>query len=141
MKKLILAFLFVCCAGHAETTAIVNSAIRTGRITREDARALYLMKERRWDNGQLVIIFQMPLNSRQHRAFVRDVLGMSNEQYLREWGRIVNAGLNTYIRPVATYQEMLTRVSNTPSSLGYIDADNMFINAGEQNVTFLHITD
>lgn len=140
MKHLLVALMFVCNTAFAETLAIVNVALHIGQISREDARALYLMKERRWDDGQIVILYQLPTNSKLHRAFVRDVLGMSNEQYNREWDRLVNAGLSTYIHSVSSQQEMIRRVANTANALGYIDSDHMIINTGERDITTLRIT-
>ena len=139
MKKLILTLLLVCQIAIADTTAIVNAAVESGQITREDARNLYLMKSRRWEDGQLIILFQMPQNSSSHKAFVREVLGMSTEQYNREWDRLVNAGLSGSIRSVANEEEMMRKVGLTPNALGYVSNDRLIVHNGENYVRTLRI--
>lgn len=125
----------------AETAAVVSSFIKNETISRVDARAIYLMKARRWDNGQQIVLFQMPHNSRAHKQFVRDVLEMSAEQYAREWDRLTNAGLSTSIKIVNSEREMLQRIAGTSSGLGYIDADHLVIHDENSGVRTLRIVD
>lgn len=125
----------------AGNVAVINAVNPTGQITRSEARALFLMRERRFYDGQRVVLVQMPRSSRAHRIFLRDVLGMSPAQYAREWDKLVNSGLSTSVLYVATTEEMLATVSRTENSLGYVDADNLLINAGNSDVKILHITD
>lgn len=141
MKKLIASLLLLISANaFSQSLGIVNTAVTIGQISRNDARALYLMKERRWDDGQPVILFKLPTTSRIHRSFVREVLGMSVSQYTREWDRIVNAGLSTNVQLVTTATEMFLRVANTSNALGYIDSDHMIVNMGDRDVKTLRIT-
>ncbi len=144
MKRLLLLLLttfLLCGAAKADTTAIINSAVETGRITRADVRALFLMKERRFDDGQRVVIFQLPRESRLHRQFVREVLEMTPEQYARAWDKIVNAGLSTYIRSVTSSEQMFTAVARTASGLGYVDSSTLMLNNGANDVKILKIID
>jgi hypothetical protein len=141
MKKLIMVLLFVCMSATAEVVAIISTAVKIGHITRMEARSLYLMKERRWDDGQLVVIVQMTPGTRIHKAFVRDVLNMTNEQYTREWDRMVNAGLSTRIKIVANQDEMFNLVSSTPNAIGYLDQENLLVNTGKADIRTLKIID
>jgi hypothetical protein len=141
MKKLIMVLLFVCMSATAEVVAIISTAVKIGHITRTEARSLYLMKERRWDDGQLVVIVQMTPGTRIHKAFVRDVLNMTNEQYTREWDRMVNAGLSTRIKIVANQDEMFNLVSSTPNAIGYLDQENLLVNTGKADIRTLKIID
>ena len=141
MKKLVLALALAYGSAMADTAAIVNSAVRVGQISKEDVRSLFLMRERRWNDGQLVVLFHLPNFSRAHKTFVRDVLGMTTEQYGREWDRLTNAGLSTYVRSVSTQKEMLYKVSQTSGGLGYLDSDYIIVNRGDSDAKMLRIVD
>ncbi len=87
------------------------------------------------------MLFQMPRSTYVHKAFVRDVLNLSPEQYAREWDKLVNAGLSSYIQSVPTSQDMLLSVKQTPNALGYLDENNLILHNGKKDVKILRIID
>ena len=141
MKRLILIVAIYCFNALADSVTIVGRQTAIENISRNEAKSLYLMRTRRLNDGQSVILFQMPQNSYEHKKFVRDVLGISIEQYNRELDKLINVGLSTPIRVVNTKQDMLNSVAITYNSIGYIDADHLIIYSGENDVKTLKIID
>ena len=141
MKRLFLVIALYCYNALADTVTIVGKQTSIENISRNEAKSLYLMKSRRLNDGQSVILFQMPQSSYEHKKFVRDVLGMPIEQYKRELDRLINAGLSMPIRIVSSKQDMLNSVAITYNSIGYIDADHLIIYSGENDVKTLKIID
>ena len=142
-KFLLLVLLAICFSSSgvvADTVPIANKNVIENKLTVSDVRALYLLKYRRWSSGEKVILFQMPVNSAEHRSFVHEVLGMSMSEYDREWNRVVSDGLSSDIHTVRTADDMMNRVKNTPNAIGYISNDTIIINSGANDVTILHIT-
>lgn len=128
MKKLVFLLALLSTSAFADVLGIINKAVQVKEITREDARAVFLLKERYAPNGIKIQLFRMPLQSKLHREFVRDVLDMSEVQFEREWSKIVNAGLAPEIEEVSTQREMLATVSRKYRSVGYLDKDYIVIN-------------
>jgi hypothetical protein len=142
MKKLILIFLyFFTGLTFGDTSVIINVDVNSGKLSTTDIRNIYLMRYNRWPNGDKVVLFQMTEDTYLFRHFVRDILGMSVEEYNKKWNKMVNSGLGSEVRYVKTTDEMLRRVSSTRSAIGYIDSDNVIINFGGNDVKVLHIAD
>lgn len=128
MKKLVFLLALLSTSAFADVLGIINKAVQVKEITREDARAVFLLKERYAPNGIKIQLFRMPLQSKLHREFVRDVLDMSEVQFEREWSKIVNSGLAPDIEEVPTQREMLATVSRKYRGVGYLDKDYIVIN-------------
>ena len=143
MKKLLLIILlaFVTNVNIADTITIANVDVNAGQLTVSDVRSFYLMKYRRWPDGNRVILFQMPIDSAAHRHFIREVLRMSVSDYEKEWGKVVNSGFSSEIRYVYSSDEMMHRVSATRNAIGYVDSDNIIVNSGANDVKILHISE
>lgn len=142
MNKIFLTLLLlVSLTAESQVTTLVNSDFNEAHITKREVRNLYLLKSRRLSDGQTVVLFQLPTNSKLHKLFVREVLDMSVEKYLQEIDRLVNAGLNTNIIIVNNKEEMMYKVSSAPSGIGYIDNDYLLMNDGNRGVKILKIVE
>ncbi len=140
MRRLFLIFLYLFTGTiFADTLTIVNMDLSTGRLSSSEVRNIYLMRYRRWPDGQRVIVFQMPESSYVFKSFVREVLGMSVADYVKEWRKSLNAGNSSDVRRVKNVEQMLHGIQTTPNSIGYIDSDNIVVNSGTGDVKVLHI--
>lgn len=123
----------------ADVEPIINRNLPLREISRADARDIYLLKERMGPAGNKPQLFRLPLRNRLHREFVRDVLGMTADQFDREWQKLVNAGLATEIEEVQTEREMLSIVSRRPRGVGYLGRDYLVLNANGHDVEVVRI--
>lgn len=142
MKKLVLllAVLFSLSA-TAETESVVSAALKSGSITRTEARNIYLLKNRTWIDGTTVVVFRLPLDNRMHKEFIRDVLGMNQVQFDNEWSKLVNAGISPQIQEVERPGMMLSAIARKPNAVGYLSKDYIVLNAGGSDVQVIAITD
>jgi len=142
MKKLLLIILLAITINiNADTLMVAQVDVNAGQLSVSDVRSFYLMKYRRWPDGNRVILFQMPIDSPAHRHFIREVLRMSVSDYEKEWSKVVNSGFSSEIRYVYSSEEMLHRVSFTRNAIGYVDSDNIIVNSGSNDVKVLHISE
>lgn len=144
MKRILLVLLFSFFLHQnisADTSLITMYGDNTKSITKKDVKLLYLMKRRNLSNGDPVIIYQMPVNGALHKKFVRDILDMSIEQYNQVINQTVNSGLSRFIITVETREEMISKVSETNNSIGYIDSDYLIINSISKTVSIYKIID
>ena len=140
MKIRIAALLFILSAtSWADVEPIINRNLPLREISRADARDIYMLKERLGPAGNKPQLFRLPLRNRVHREFVRDVLGMSSEQFDREWQKLVNAGLATEIEEVDNEREMLNVVSRRPRGVGYLSKDYLVLNVSGHDVEVVRI--
>lgn len=141
MRHLISALLLVCLSAQAQTSGVVNTALQRGVITREDARNIYLLRERSWVDGTRVQVYRMTDEERVHREFLRDVLSMSPQQFKGEWERLVNSGLAQAVGIVRDQREMLSVIARKPNAVGYLSKDYIVLNAGGNDVQIIRIAD
>lgn len=120
----------LCIAGpaHADVEAIINQNLPLREISRSQARDVYLLKERYGPAGNRPQLYRMPMNSRLHKEFVRDILGLTQAQFEKEWNRLVNTGLAIEIEEVQNEREMLAMVSRRARGVGYLSKDYLVLN-------------
>ena len=133
-----LLFLLSSCA-WADVEGIINKQLPLREITREEARNIYMMKERFGPYGNKPQLFRMPLRNRVHSEFVRSVLGMTPDKFDREWQKLVNAGLATEIEEVQSEREMLSTVARRPRGVGYLSKEYLVLNMAGTDVEIVRI--
>ena len=139
MRLLPLLFLLPLLA-FADAEPVVNKLLETqDTVTVEQARSIYLMKTKYTIAGVRPELFRMPLRSRVHAEFVRDVLDMNPSQFDKEWLKLVNAGLATEIAEVDTEQQMIAAVGRKPRGVGYLSKDFLVLNVGGSDVKIVRI--
>lgn len=142
MKKILATFMLLFSfAAVAATDAVVNKALESGKITRVEARNIYLLKNRSWIDGTTVVVYRLPLSDKNHKEFIRDVLGMNQVQFDNEWSKLVNAGLAPLIQEVSRPQHMLSAIDRRDNAVGYLSKDFLILNSGGTNVQVIVITD
>jgi ABC-type phosphate transport system substrate-binding protein len=139
MKRLACLLFLLSASAWADVESIINTSIPVREITRAEARDIYLLKERFGPLGARPQVFRMPLRSKTHGEFVRQVLNMSASAFDKEWLKLVNAGLATEIEEVATEREMLATVSRRPRGVGYLSKDYLVMNIKGTDAEILRI--
>lgn len=141
MRIFLLLLTVVPTLAWADVDGIINRALTLRTIKREDVQSLYLLKERFGPEGARPRLHRLPLDSRLHREFVRDVLRMSPDQFDREWKRLVSLGLATEIEEVRSEKEMLAAVSRKPMGAGYISKDYVVLNLAGSDAVVVRVVD
>lgn len=141
MKKyyFLLILLWISTPALADIESIINKAVGMKEITQQEARDIYTFKERFGKVGNKPVLFRYPRDNKQHREFIRDVLGVTDEAFESAWKKNVNAGLEGKYQVVANQGEMLDRVALTMFGVGYLDKDYLAISIGKSGVNIIRI--
>jgi hypothetical protein len=139
-----LAFICTLClfqaAGAIESNSVVSQSLQQGTITREMARRIYLLEERSWVDGTRVHVYRIKRRD-IHNAFVRDVLGMNQQEFDSRWDKLVNAGLAPSIGVADNEQDMLAAIARKPNAVGYLSKDFIILNARGHDVRIIKVVD
>lgn len=142
MKKLLFLFLMVIQVfSYAESTPIGSKDLTVNTITKVEVQNLYLMKNKHLFNGDKIVLFHMPKESKDRNSFIREVLNMSIEKYDTELNKTINIGMGGFIKTVKNKNDMVLRVSLTTNGIGYIDKDHLLVYIGESDVKMFNIVD
>jgi len=104
----------------SDVVVVVNETVDREYITRYELFMIYTFKVKKWWGGEKITVVQMPIDSSQHRQFITGVLKMGLSYY----HSILNARQPVYIT-AKSKEDMYTKVSTIPNSVGYIS--NSFI--------------
>lgn len=99
---------------------IAHPDVAVNRLSRNAARAMFAMKLLQWPDGRPVRVFVLPDEHPLHRALCKEKLDIYPYQLRQTWNRLVYSGTGQAPIEVDSEQEMLTRVAQTPGSLGYV---------------------
>lgn len=142
MRALIFALtLIFSTLTFASSDPIVSKALQSGTITKVEARNLYLLKNRTWADGARIHVYRMPLDSKEHREFVRDILSLNAVQFEAEWDKLVNSGLAPAITEVRNNKEMLGAITRSSVGIGYLNHDYLIIYGAGYDVQIIRIID
>jgi ABC-type phosphate transport system substrate-binding protein len=105
-------------------------------------RLLYIFTRRElyWDSGEKITVYIKPMNSIEHSIFTIDWLGISVFRYKRLLKREVYSGETSDVSIVLTDLDMLTAITNTPYSIGYLsDGTLVYSNGMEEHIANLRV--
>jgi hypothetical protein len=144
VKKSLLALMLIVSLTPAPIQAavspVISSEVRGTFIERQEARNIFLLKKRKWSDGTLVMVYRLPLDSRAHQQFVREILGITPEQYTTELKKLKANGLEGQIKEVFSQKEMLVALTRSRNAVGYLDRDYLILNGGN-SLQVLHLKD
>jgi hypothetical protein len=140
--KVFLAALLLSASLHATEPMVSIGNVPSGdNITRQEVVWFYTLKYKTWPDGSLVKIVLLSDDSPDHAEFVRNVLGLTVNQYRRQLDLSINSGAGVNLIRVRTPAEMIKIVETTPYSLGYISKDYLILRGADKNVKVLRIVD
>jgi ABC-type phosphate transport system substrate-binding protein len=131
--ELALVLLLVFPNVNVDSAVIYN---QTDKYQNEPALLnIFTKKSKYWLDGSKIVVFIKPVNSIEHKYFVRDWLGVSPTRYKEMLESSVYSGEATNVTEVDSDEQMMIAISQTPNSIGYID--NKVLVRGERNVKIL----
>lgn len=117
--------LGVVLAGVQAPTALAANVVANQEggegITRSLLRGIFGMRVRAWPDGTPVRVFVLDDGDNTHVDFCKNVLRMYPYQLRQNWDRLVYSGTGQPPIAVATEQELLRRVAQTPGAIGYVN--------------------
>jgi hypothetical protein len=89
-------------------------------IGRVQLRGVFGMRLRAWPDGTPVRVFVLADGDAVHEEFAKAILQMYPYQLRQNWDRLLYSGTGQPPLEVASEDEMLRRVAETPGAIGYV---------------------
>lgn len=118
----------------AMPVVITSPSLKISDISRSNLRAMFAMRMHKWPDGTMVKVFVYRDDDPLHEKFSKQILNVFPYQLRQAWDRQVYSGLGQYPEEVASSEEMLSRIANTPGAIGYVK-----MNEVNKNVRVLEI--
>lgn len=83
------------------------------------------MRQLYWSDNSAIIVFVLPSQHDLHQRFAKEILQIFPYQLNRIWHKLTYSGLGVPPTVVASQQELIQAVINTPGSIGYIDNEKL----------------
>ncbi|QSA98669.1 hypothetical protein [Methylococcus sp. EFPC2] len=112
-------------ARAADVVVITHPTVPATFVTRNFARALFGMRVPQWPGDGGTTVFVLPDGHPLHASFAKTVLDVFPQQLRIAWDRQVFSGTGQAPIEVSSEEEMLTRVTETPGSVGYLSKDKL----------------
>lgn len=117
------ALLLIAVAGAAPGSAadvIAHPGYPEPHIARPLLRGVFGMRIRAWPDGTPVRVFVLEDSHPVHQEFAKSVLQMYPYQLRQNWDRLLYSGTGQPPIVVASEEELLRRVAETPGGIGYL---------------------
>lgn len=101
---------------------VVNQTVPSKQYTLADARAIFMMRQRFWPNGEQIKVFTLSDTDLLHKDFVKNNLDMFPHQLRRIWDRMLFSGTGSIPVQLDSEQEMIDKIANTPYAIGYLNS-------------------
>lgn len=101
---------------------VVHAAQPDSAVSRSLVRGIFGMRVRAWPDGAPLHVFVLDDAQPLHQEFCKSVLQMYPYQLRQNWDRLLYSGTGQPPVVVASEEELLQRVAQTPGSIGYVTA-------------------
>lgn len=127
-RRLVIAALLLASwlpPAHAEHDIylVVQVSNPVKALTQKEAMDLYTGRARTFPTGELVLLFDLPRESRDRAEFYQRLTGMSIAQINSFWARLMFSGQIMPPQTLPNEQAMLDIVRRNPSALGYLTSE------------------
>jgi ABC-type phosphate transport system substrate-binding protein len=117
--------LLMSSAAYAELAIIGHPDSDTGTVDIQSVKKLFLGERKSFPNGLHASPVNHVTGSPDRKVFFSSVMSMSESGYSRHWKRKLSTSAAHLPAEVASYDEVLEIVANTPGSIAYINADQV----------------
>ncbi len=100
---------------------VTHPDVNETSISKNYLRAIFSMRLRAWQNGVIIKVFVLPDDHKLHQDFSKEKLSLFPYQLRQTWDRLVFSGTGQAPTTVSSSEEMLTRITNTPGAIGYLE--------------------
>jgi hypothetical protein len=106
---------------QADLVLIANAKIAEESISREEAINIYMGHLRQFSSGLAAQPLDLPSNYEEKALFYRLLVNKTLSDIEAYWARLVFSGRTSPPRTVYSPKEMVERVSEKPTFIGYVD--------------------
>lgn len=103
-----------------EPSVIANSA-KTSNISHHEIVNIFTRKQSHWSDGHKITVYTKVLNSIEHKMFAINILNLSLFKYKSLLDSSIYSGTNSSVIELSSDEEMMSKLSNTPYSIGYVN--------------------
>lgn len=112
--------LFLFCAGAKAVEVIANRGVAVSSLPLATARAIFGMRQVKWQDGTPIRVFVLPDDHPTHGAVCKERLNLFPYQLRQSWDRLVYSGIAQAPSEVSSEEELMSRVAATPGAIGYV---------------------
>lgn len=123
-RALMAALLLISTNIMADWVVIVHPSNESA-VTERLVQNLYLGRTSEFANGQSATPLDLTPSDALHEQFLRKVVRQRAVQYRRHWSQTLFTGGGEPPEQVASQMEMVRRVSENPSMIGYVHSDQV----------------
>lgn len=105
--------------GHYEV--VTHASVTTRSLSSNSLRAIFGMRQQTWPDGTSIKVFVLADDEPLHNSFCKEKLGAFPYQMRQAWDRLVFSGTGQAPIKVSSSEEMLSKVTNTPGAIGYLE--------------------
>ena len=122
IRLMVVGILLCAClpAQAMESTVIINDSVKKQDFSRTDIRNIFSARTQYWPDGVKITVFVLDAQAEAHQDFCRNTLKMFPYQLERIWNQIAYSGQGERPKTVATEEELIEAVKNTPGAIGYV---------------------
>lgn len=105
----------------ADPSVISNRFSPDTTIAHRDIVNIFTRKKIYWSDGHKITVFTKISDSIEHKIFIMNILNITPYRYKTMLNTITYGGENTPAIELSSDQEMMSKLSNMPFSVGYIN--------------------
>lgn len=132
LRAVLGIYLMACCAilqARAEEPGapmlITHPSNTYLELQDRTVRGIFSMRLQTWPNGSALTVFVFSDDTDLHKQFCKDRLGVLPYYLRKNWDRLIFSGSGKAPIVVSNIEEMKTKITNTPGSIGYISKEHI----------------
>ncbi|MGH7743008.1 MAG: hypothetical protein ACRENS_13415 [Candidatus Eiseniibacteriota bacterium] len=125
-------------AGKNDIALIVHKTNPMNDITSAELRRIFLGDETRWSTNDRITILLLPPGSEERQMFLRSVLRMSDDDFVRHWiSRVFQGEASAGPKTASSAASMARLVAGLPAAVGVIGSAD--VPGGDNGLKVLRI--
>jgi len=110
-------------SGKNDIALIVHKSNPMNNVSSSELRRIFLGDETRWSNNDRITILLLPPGTDERQKFLRSLLRMSDDDFVRHWiSRVFQGQASTGPKTAASSASMVRLVAGLPTAVGVIGA-------------------
>jgi len=117
---LLAAFFFFPFSVHADLYIIANKDLPISQLGKSDIAAIYLLKKKRWDNGDDIMPINLPATAEARNRFTAQVFESTPEKLGSYWDKMLFKGETPPVTQNSE-QAVVMFVERIKGAIGYVE--------------------
>ena len=115
----ILAGLLPCSRSYGDIFIVSNSSVSNTTLTKAEVKAIFLGKQRRWDDNQEIELVLLK-NPKVYNAFVRKYTNRTSSQFRNWWRERLFTGQGRMPQSFKSEKKMIEYIAKTDGAIGFM---------------------